>query len=90
MGIYLEYLTGDPICIIRSGPTAERYGVGGYDFAAVVDVHRPTAIIKALITTPPKCEVCEWHKRLKMSQANDAFDVIRRELNAEPDWERFK
>lgn len=87
---YLQYLTGNPICIIRVGATAVSYGIGGFELAAVVDVHGQNAIIRALQADHPKCETCEFHNRLRMSHANKAFEIIRRELKVEPDWERYK
>lgn len=86
---YLQRLTGNPICIIRVGATAVSYGVGSFEFAAVADVHGQEAIIRALQADHPKCEACEWYQRLKMSHANKAFDLIHRELNVKPTWERY-
>lgn len=86
---YLQYLTGNPICIIRVGATAASYGVGGFEFAAVADVHGQKAIVRAL-HDPTRCDACQWRQRLTMAHANKAFELIRRELGAEPDWERFK
>ena len=89
MEAFLEYLTGDPNCILRAGPFATGYGKK-FQFAAVVCVHRPIAIIKALITDYPRCEACEWHQRLQKAHHSVADELIRRELNARPDWERYR
>lgn len=88
MNGFLQILTGNPIGIIRVGPLTTGYATP-FDFAAVAEVLGQKAIIRAL-HDPMRCEACELRQRLQMSHANKAFEIIRREFNVEPDWERYK